>query len=96
MPKVHNRHHKTAPPGAVYIGRGTIYGNPFIVGVHGTSEEVRQKFKVYVEGRPKLMAAIKEYLKGKDLVCSCAPKPCHGDYLLELANGEEDATNNTI
>ena len=84
MTKVHNRHHKTAPPGAVYIG------------VHGTSEEVRQKFKVYVEGRPKLMAAIKEYLKGKDLVCSCAPKPCHGDYLLELANGEEDATNNNV
>lgn len=96
MPKVHNRHHKTAPPGAVYIGRGTIYGNPFIADADNTREEVIAKYKAWVQGRPKLMAAIKEYLKGKDLVCSCAPKPCHGDYLLELANGEEDATNNTI
>jgi hypothetical protein len=26
-------------------------------------------------------------LRGKDLVCWCAPKPCHGDVLLRLANG---------
>lgn len=25
-------------------------------------------------------------LKGKDLVCWCAPLPCHGDVLLRLAN----------
>ncbi|GAG87489.1 unnamed protein product, partial [marine sediment metagenome] len=25
-------------------------------------------------------------LKGKDLVCWCAPLPCHADVLLELAN----------
>jgi hypothetical protein len=26
-------------------------------------------------------------LRGKDLVCWCAPKPCHGVVLLRLANG---------
>ena len=25
-------------------------------------------------------------LRGKDLVCWCAPLPCHGDILLEIAN----------
>ena len=25
-------------------------------------------------------------LRGKDLVCWCAPLPCHADILLELAN----------
>ena len=31
------------------------------------------------------MAALPE-LRSKDLVCWCAPKPCHADVLLELAN----------
>jgi hypothetical protein len=26
-------------------------------------------------------------LRGRDLVCWCAPEPCHGDLLLWLANG---------
>ena len=25
-------------------------------------------------------------LRGRDLVCWCAPEPCHGDVLLQLAN----------
>jgi hypothetical protein len=25
-------------------------------------------------------------LRGRDLLCFCAPKPCHGDLLLRLAN----------
>jgi hypothetical protein len=25
-------------------------------------------------------------LRGRDLVCFCAPRPCHGDLLLRLAN----------
>jgi hypothetical protein len=35
--------------------------------------------------RPDLMAALPE-LRGKDLVCGCAPLACHGDVLLRLAN----------
>jgi hypothetical protein len=31
------------------------------------------------------MAALHE-LAGRDLVCWCAPLPCHGDVLLRLAN----------
>jgi hypothetical protein len=31
------------------------------------------------------MAALRE-LRGKDLVCWCAPDACHGDVLLVLAN----------
>lgn len=96
MPKVHNKHKDTAPPGAVYIGRGSIYGNPFVINVDGTREEVIAKYKVWVQEHPTLLRTIKRELRGRDLVCFCAPKPCHGDYLLELANGEEDATNNNV
>lgn len=30
MPRVYNKHHGDAPPGAVYIGRPTKWGNPFV------------------------------------------------------------------
>jgi hypothetical protein len=33
-------------------------------------------------------ADIKRELKGKDLICFCAPKPCHADVLLEIANAK--------
>ena len=39
MRRLFNRHHKDAPDGAVYIGRGTPWGNPYIVGVHGARGE---------------------------------------------------------
>jgi len=29
-------------------------------------------------------------LRGKDLICWCAPLPCHADILLELANQEAE------
>ena len=32
--------------------------------------------------QPHLMAALSE-LRGRDLVCWCAPKPCHGDVLIK-------------
>lgn len=32
-------------------------------------------------------------LKGKDLVCWCAPAECHGDYLMSLANMEYGGEN---
>ena len=34
----------------------------------------------------KLRSEIKENLAGKDLYCWCAPKECHGDVILEIAN----------
>jgi hypothetical protein len=44
-----------------------------------------QRFAEYLAGRPDLLARIHE-LKGKALVCWCAPLPCHGDHLASLAN----------
>jgi hypothetical protein len=34
------------------------------------------------------MEAAKRELKGKDLVCYCAPLACHGDVLSRIANEE--------
>jgi hypothetical protein len=79
--RVHNKHHRTAPADAIYIGRGSPYGNPFIVGVHGTREQVIARFECEV--MPKLDLTP---LRGKDLVCFCKPKACHGDPLMREAN----------
>jgi hypothetical protein len=83
----------TLPAVSVYVGRWTWplrisskWRNPFTVGRGGTREEVVAKYRAYLLSQPGLMAALPE-LRGKDLVCWCAPLPCHADVLLELANG---------
>ncbi len=85
MPKLYNRHHEW-PDGAIFVGRPTPWGNPFVLSIDGTRDEVCDKYAALVERSPALRAAIKKHLKGKDLVCVCAPKRCHGDYLLRIAN----------
>ena len=70
-------------PYDVYIGRGSIWGNPFRIGVHGTREEVIIKYKWYVLNKPTLLACLPE-LKGKVLGCYCKPLACHGDILVDL------------
>ena len=62
----------------VYIGRPTQWGNPFIIGVDGTREEVLDKFEKYLLGFPALLEAAKKELKGKTLGCWCDPFRCHG------------------
>jgi hypothetical protein len=81
MPRVLNKHIDPIPVGAVYIGRGSKYGNPYIRGEHGTRAEVIKLFEKFV--LPDLDVS---ELRGCDLVCFCAPRPCHGDSILRKAN----------
>ncbi len=95
MPKVYNKRHTDVPPDAVYVGRPTKWGNPFEIGQPDpaypdkimTREDAVRKFREMIENHgPYSIKAIKDQLKGKDLVCWCAPKACHADILLEIAN----------
>lgn len=70
----------------VYIGRPSIWGNPFVIGRDGTRDEVIRKYKQWLEGQPDLVKRTSE-LRGKRLGCFCAPRPCHGDILVEFADG---------
>ena len=88
MPKVYNlrdKHRIPIPKGAVYCGRGTPYGNPFIGGTHGSRETVIRKFVEQV--LPDLDVSV---LRGKDLVCWCVPLPCHCEAIMEKANAPEE------
>jgi Domain of unknown function (DUF4326) len=82
------------PPGAVYVGRG-MYGklkrsnwaNSYRIDRDGDRAQVITKYRPWLLQQPELMAALPE-LRGNDLACWCAPKPCHADVLLELVNGK--------
>jgi hypothetical protein len=76
-------------PGAVYVGRPSVWGNPFIIGKDGAREEVIEKYRVWLPTQAGLMRNLKR-LRGKDLICWCSPQPCHADVLLEFANREGD------
>ena len=72
-------------PGDVRIDRRTKWGNPFRIGRDGTREEVVARYRAYVRSRPDLTGALPE-LRGKRLLCHCAPLPCHGDVLADLVS----------
>jgi len=92
MSKVLNKHKDIIPKDAVYIGRGSKWGNPyshlkntkahFLV---ETREEACEKYILWFCDQPELINSLDE-LRGKDLVCFCSPLKCHGDMLIELAN----------
>lgn len=77
--------HCKKEPYDVYIGRPSKWGNPFEIGKDGSRETVILKYWEWLLSSPSLMAEIPE-LKGKVLGCWCAPRPCHGDILADLAN----------
>ena len=64
----------------VYIGRGSKWGNPFVIGKDGSREEVIAKYKNHLLNSPDLLSSLHE-LKDKALGCFCAPLACHGDIL---------------
>lgn len=73
-----------APAGAVAIGRGSVYGNPFIEGADGTREQVVSKFYHYAQWRLEREPKWLDALRGSNLACYCSPKACHGDVILAL------------
>lgn len=93
MPSVHNKYHNTAPPEAVYIGRPSVWGNPFTVKAHGRGKAL-ELYRTWIESPAgaHIREKARKELRGKDLVCFCKPKDCHGDILLEIANYEDERT----
>lgn len=86
MPNVYNKHKDKIPKDAIYIGRPSIYGNPYVIGVDGIRNEVIDKHEEDLQYNPRLVNIIKRELYNKDLVCFCKPQKCHGDTLLKVAN----------
>ena len=79
------------PPSAVYVGRPTKWGNPYIVGdLDGRSrmtlEDVLRRYRHLIEASGRWGSVLRE-LRGKNLACWCPlDRECHADILLEIAN----------
>lgn len=88
------------PANTVKVDRSTPWGNPFVVGAHGTRERCVQLYAylmagyVCVANNMDAQNAARDYvakhrrkLRGKNLACWCPlGAPCHADVLLEIAN----------
>ena len=89
MAKVLNKRVHGVPKGAVYVGRPSKFGNPFTIGKDGSREEVIQKFEAWLfvadenSSPPMLITIDLHSLRGKDLVCWCAPEACHAQILMK-------------
>lgn len=84
--------------GEVYIGRPSMWGNPFTFEGEpetsdryncATREEAIEKYRQWLwgcigSGATKIPSL--KLLHGKVLVCWCAPLPCHGDVLAKAAD----------
>jgi hypothetical protein len=77
-----------------YIGRGTLWGNPYQMGKEGTRDEVIAKFAYDFERRflklPDQFDENIEKLRGKTLGCHCKPAACHGDVIANYLNSQDD------
>lgn len=83
-----NKHKDRIPPDAIYIGRGSKWGNPFVMGRDGNREQVCDQYRQYLwnqvqSGEISLFALAS--LHDKPLVCFCAPLQCHGHTLMKAA-----------
>ncbi|WP_126975556.1 DUF4326 domain-containing protein [Frigidibacter oleivorans] len=79
------------PPNTVKVDRSTRWGNPYQAGADGdgSRDYLVGLYRDYL-ARPEqaaLVDAIRRELRGKNLACWCPHGPCHGDVLLEIANG---------
>lgn len=90
------------PPNTVKVSRPSVWGNPYIVGVHGTRAECVDLFRRLLSGyvcvtrglepgvQERYLRHAKDRvhsLKGKNLACWCPlTAPCHADVLMAIAN----------
>lgn len=88
LPEVVNRHWyhgRPKPPKTIYIGRGTPLGNPFTVAEHGLDAlKLYRKWlwKQIREGDEAVLRAMRAIDPQTHLMCSCKPRPCHGDVVV--------------
>jgi len=78
----------------VYIGRGTIWGNPYQMGQDGDRDEVIRKFaydfsRCFLKASENLEHNL-SIIRGKVIACHCKPAACHGDVLASHLNAQDD------
>lgn len=73
-------------PYDVYIGRGSIWGNPFKMKNNSNKERDRVCDEYEKWFWTTNLENNLEQLKGKRLGCYCSPLRCHGHFLAKIVN----------
>jgi len=85
--RVLNKRTDRIPTGAVYVGRPSIFGNPFPLTKRTTRAAVIVKHRAWFLERASrdlvFIAALRKLQEATALVCFCAPDPCHADVIAE-------------
>jgi hypothetical protein len=71
---------------AVYIGRPSVLGNPFVLGRDGDRSTVIEKFRHWLwvqvkQGNVQVLRAIRSLTEHSVLGCWCSPDACHGQVI---------------
>jgi hypothetical protein len=89
------------PADTIKVDRSTKWGNPFVVGTHGTQVQCVELYRSLVGGAPSPSLANiaeqqaayawvrdhREQLRGRNLACWCRiGSSCHADVLIEIVN----------
>lgn len=80
-------------PYDVYIGRGSLFGNPFRITETDTRRMVIANYEAYFLGKIKDDEWFRKQvvaLRGKRLGCYCAPLRCHGDVIVKWLKEHND------
>ena len=90
---------------AIYIGRGSPYGNPYPITDVDDRDSVCDKYEKYfykaIETDAELFAAVKKlYFQWKEqgeleLGCFCAPARCHGETIKKYLEENIDLFENS-
>ena len=75
----------------IYIGRGSVFGNRFVMGKDGSRESVIRKYRMDLKHKDKIFWKNIETLRmlvhaGYEirLLCFCSPLTCHGNIIKSL------------
>ncbi len=82
IPVIRRVRGKALPPGAVYIGRPSRWGNPFLVEAWTRAGAIA-RYSEWIAERKHLVYELAAR-KPTALACWCAPEACHGDVLAEM------------
>lgn len=74
-----------------YIGRGSIFGNPFVIGKDGNRGDVIIKYEKYIRNKMYSLVYLTDLGKAlynlpEDAIlgCFCKPQACHGDIIIKI------------
>lgn len=86
----------------LYIGRGTLWGNPFAISREEDGPDradVIAQYRKYFAEKLETDSSFKRGvlgLRGMRLACHCKPDACHGDVIAEYLDGPESLNDEQI